>query len=153
MPDQIMSFYVGLAHETEISNAIDDDRGINHHVQVPFAIIVLKYIFKVLLYCTAVINPIIYCFMIRSFQIRLGRMVDFKRAKRKGLMLDRRIIISSFVETSMAPVSNSWGYSEFTVLRHNNLLKIILKNYFKNIIDSAGLKTSRTENPAGSRDF
>ena len=103
-----MSFYIGLAHETELESTINDERGIKNHVQVPFTIIVVKYIFKVLLYCTAVINPIIYCFMIRSFQVRLSRLLNFKnRARSKGLMLDRRIIISSLVETSMAPVSNS----------------------------------------------
>ena len=96
MPDQIISFYIGLTHETDQSH-IRETEMVKHNGDITFSIIVMKYVFKVLLYCTAVINPIIYCFMIRSFQIRLTRLLNIKSARTKGILLDRRIIISSLV--------------------------------------------------------
>ncbi|CAG5095303.1 Oidioi.mRNA.OKI2018_I69.XSR.g14125.t1.cds [Oikopleura dioica] len=99
MPDQILSFYVGVAHEIEN----EDPEHIPH--SLPLAILITKYVFKVLLYCTAVINPIIYCFMIRSFQTRLHRVMKSRNHRAKQMLIERRVILSSFMETSLAPVS------------------------------------------------
>ena len=110
MPDQIISFYIGLNHETENVEHMDS---ITPHFEVPFSTIVIKYIFKVLLYCTAVINPIIYCFMIRSFQLRLNRMLNCKNSKTKEMLLDRRIIISSLVGPDFLHFSNLASYIQW----------------------------------------
>ena len=95
-----------MKHETQVEAKIDinsipensEENTILGTSNVPFSIIVTKYVFKVLLYCTAVINPIIYCFTIRSFQVRLHRLANFEtRRSKKKFVTDRKIIISSLV--------------------------------------------------------
>jgi len=110
MPDQILSFYIGIKHDIHTEDSTSRHY---RHDTIAMHTIYLKYIFKLLLYATAVINPLIYCFMIRSFRSRLRKLFRLKTVQtKKELIQERRMIVSSLIETTIGPISSQSIYRQ-----------------------------------------